>query len=137
MSQSETLALINSYPEPAKKHLLKLRELIFDLAKSANLEEPEESLKWGEPSYRVKGGSTLRMDWKAKTPDEYYLFFVCNTKLIDTFKTVFSDQLQFQGNRAIVLKLGEDIPEKILRTCIEMTFRYHSIKHIDLLNIDR
>ncbi len=51
--------------------MIHLRELVYQVV--AELESPiqlEETLKWGEPSYLTKYGSTVRMDWKAKTPDQ-------------------------------------------------------------------
>ena len=41
------------------------------------LKELEETLKWGEPSYLVKKGSTIRMDWKSKAPNQYAMYFKC------------------------------------------------------------
>ena len=51
----------------------------------------EETLKWGEPSYLTKHGSTLRMDWKAKAPDQYAMYFKCTSKLVPSFKAIFGD----------------------------------------------
>ena len=51
----------------------------------------EETLKWGEPCYITKTGSTLRMDWKAKTPTQYALYFKCTSRLVETFKLHFKN----------------------------------------------
>ncbi|TWD32516.1 hypothetical protein FB440_12112 [Vibrio crassostreae] len=74
------------YPLNARIRLEELRELIFKLSSDLQLGEVEESLKWGEPSYNVKTGSPIRIDWKLKSPNNYYLYFHCQTKLIDTFR---------------------------------------------------
>lgn len=122
----------NDYPQNVQPILKQLRSLIFKVAEESQL-DLEETLKWGEPSYSAKQGSPIRMDWKAKTPNEYYLFFHCQTKLIDTFKELYGDSLQFQGNRAIVLNLSNNMPEPILKHCIALALNYHKVKHLPLL----
>ncbi|CED58909.1 putative uncharacterized protein [Moritella viscosa] len=97
----------DEYPENARIRLGELRNLVLRLVSELELGGVEESLKWGEPSYSVKTGSPIRMDWKLKTPNSYYLFFNCKTKLVDTFRELYGDVLEFQGNRAIVLNLSE------------------------------
>jgi hypothetical protein len=73
------------------------------------------------------------MDWKPQTPDRYFLFFHCQTKLVDTFRELYSSSLEFQGNRAIVLGVEKELPEKVIRHCIALAFRYKAIKHLPLL----
>ncbi len=123
----------DSYPKHAKAVLLQVRSLIQEIAQQQDLGVVEETLKWGEPSYRVKGGSAVRFDWKEKTPQQYFLFFNCKTKLVDTFRELYSDDLEFQGNRAIVLNLNEPIPITIVQHCIELSLKYKSIKGLPLL----
>ena len=57
----------DEYPENARVRLAELRNLVFQIASELELGEVEETLKWGEPSYSVKTGSPLRMDWKLTT----------------------------------------------------------------------
>ncbi len=46
------------YPEAAQEKLLRIRQMIFDIAKrNGDVSEIEETLKWGEPSYVAKSGS--------------------------------------------------------------------------------
>ena len=123
----------DNYPKDAKAVLLQVRSLILDIAQQQKLGEVEETLKWGEPSYLVKGGSTVRCDWKAKTPQQYFIFFNCKTKLVDTFRELYSEELEFQGNRAIVLNLNDPIPRAIVQHCIELSLTYKSIKDLPLL----
>ncbi len=123
----------DSYPKDAKAVLLQVRSLILGIAQQQDLGVVEETLKWGEPSYQVKGGSAVRFDWKEETPQQYYLFFNCKTKLVDTFRELYSGELEFQGNRAIVLNLNEPIPIAIVQHCIELSLNYKSIKHLPLL----
>lgn len=123
----------DEYPENASIRLEELRSLVFRIAAELELGDVQESLKWGEPSYSVKIGSPLRMDWKSSSPDHYYLFFHCQTKLVDTFRELYVDVLEFQGNRAIVLSLFAPLPEATIKHCLELALTYHQRKHLPLL----
>lgn len=82
----------------------------------------------GEPAYvtvRPKSGTTIRIDWKAKNPDQIGLFVSCNTTLISTYRSLFDNELEFQGNRAILFPADKAVPEKQLKICIQMALRYH------------
>ncbi|UCS95928.1 DUF1801 domain-containing protein [Echinicola marina] len=113
-----------------------LRELVIKTAKEIEgIDELEETLRWGEPSYICKKGSTLRMDWKAKSPDQYAMYFKCTSRLVETFKLVFEDKFQFEGKRAIVFQIDQKIPEKELKACIRAALSYHKVKQLDDLGI--
>jgi hypothetical protein len=126
-------AKFDSYPDAVKSQLEYLRSLIFQVAADLALTDVDKSLKWEEPSYHVKHGSPIRIDWKQRSPDNYYLFFNCQTRLIDTFRELYSDILDFQGNRAIVLNLHQPIPEHAIKHCIELALTYKNRKHLPLL----
>jgi hypothetical protein len=127
--------VFKNYPKEVKQKMLQLRKLVLKTASEIEgLEKLEETLKWGEPSFVTKHGSTLRMDWKEKAPDQYALYFKCTSKLVPTFKTVFTDKFNFEKNRAILFKLNEEIPQAELKQCIKMALTYHKIKHLPLLN---
>jgi Domain of unknown function (DU1801) len=125
-------AHFGSYPAEVRKRMLALRALVFDVA--ANTEgvgELEETLKWGEPAYvtaQTKTGSTVRMDWKAKRPDTYSVYFNCNTDLVDRFRNMFPTEFRFEGNRAIVFNLKDRIAKDALAVCIAASLTYHSNK---------
>jgi hypothetical protein len=133
MMNKDVLAKFDTYPYCAKAKLLALRVLILEVIDKHNLGDVEETLKWGEPSYQVNGGSAVRIDYKAKAKNSYFLFFNCKTKLVDTFRELYSDVLTFAGNRAIVLDVNAPLPIDILRHCIELSLKYKSIKHLPLL----
>ena len=64
------------YPDSIRNKIFALRELVIETAKEINeITSIEETLKWGEPSYLTKNGSTIRMDWKPKTHDQYAMYF--------------------------------------------------------------
>ena len=128
--------VFDKYPEEVRTQLIRLRELVLESARELDgISKLEETLKWGEPSYLVKKGSTIRMDWKPKAPDQYAMYFKCTSRLVETFKTVYGDLFDYEGTRAIVFKQNEKIPVQELKQCIKAALRYHKIKHLPTLGI--
>lgn len=128
--------VFDRYPEKVQDKMHQLRALVLETAsETASITTIEECLKWGEPSYICKHGSTLRMDWKAKKPGQYALYFQCSSRLVETFKMMFGNQLNFEGKRAIILQLEEELPTDILKQCIKATLTYHKVKHLPTLGI--
>ena len=123
----------DSYPANVSILLTRLRDLIFEVAQQDGISDLVETLKWGEPSYMSKIGSTVRFDWKAKKPEQYCVYFNCKTSLIETFKEVYGDTFTYDGNRAIVFQVEDVVPYKALAHCLSMSLRYKKIKHLDLL----
>jgi len=129
---------IATYPPKVQKKLNALRKLILDTAKkSETVVELEETLKWGEPSYLAPKGSTLRMDWKAKAPDQYAMYFKCTSKLVLSFREVYGDFFQYEKNRAIVFQMNDKVPKKELAKCIDAALNYHHVKEEKLLGISK
>ncbi len=128
--------IFQSYPRNIRRKLMYLRQLIFDVASgTSDIGKVEETLKWGEPSYLVKGGSTVRIGWKESRPEYYVMYFNCNTKLVDTFKEVYSDSFNFEDSRAIVFRREDTVPSRVLKHCIALSLQYHKIKHLPLLGV--
>lgn len=134
IDNSAVAAAFDAYDKPVRRKLLQLRQLIFDVADShEEIGTIEETLKWGEPSYLTRGGSTIRLGKPKSQPSRYALYFNCNTKLVDTFRELYGDTLQFEGNRAVVFQVGEPMDTKAVSHCIELALRYHSLKKLPLL----
>jgi hypothetical protein len=124
----------NSYPKEIKPKLRFLRDLIIETASEIpEIKEIEETLKWGEPSYLVKKGSTIRIDWKAKKPDQYAMYFKCTSKLVPTFREVYGDRFKYENNRAILFNLNDSIPKNELKDCIALALQYHTLKTLPRL----
>jgi len=124
------------YPEHIRPKMEYLRHLILKAAAAIpEITRLEETLKWGEPSYLTKKGSTIRMDWKEKSPDQYAMYFKCTSKLVPTFKEVFPDTFTYEGTRAIVFGLDDPVPAEELVKCITAGLRYHSVKQLPLLGM--
>ena len=125
---------IHAYPEDIRNKLLFLRQLILLVAEDTNgVEGLEETIKWSQPSFASKSGSTIRIDWNANTPDRYFMFFHCQTRLVETFRVLYEGLFEFEGNRAIVFQRDRDFPAMPLKHCISLALLYHRVKHQPLL----
>ncbi len=120
---------LESYPDFVRDKLKDLRTLVIETAEETpEITDLEETLKWGEPSFLSKTGSTLRMDWKKKTPNQYQMYFKCTSRLVETFKLVFGELFEYEKNRAIIFRLDQEIPVAELKKCIKATLMYHKVK---------
>lgn len=123
----EVAAKFDAYPLAARRALLALREMIFETAKTTPaIGELQETLKWGEPAYMTS--STVRIGWKARAPERYAMYFHCQTTLAETFRTLFPNDFEYQGNRALVFKLGDHVPTDALAFCVAAALTYHLSK---------
>jgi len=124
----EVAAKFDTYPARVRRKLLVIRELVFrTAAETEGVGELEETLKWGEPAYtpRNKSGCAVRIDSKKKDPTHYAIYFLCQTNLVDTFRTVFPHDFLFEGNRALVFSLEDKVLTNALAMCIAESFTYH------------
>ncbi len=124
----EVAAKFDTYPPQARRKLMALRELVFKTAAATEgVGELEESLKWGEPAYtpKNKSGCAVRIDMKKKSPSQYAMYFLCQTNLVETFRTMFPTDFVFEGNRALVFSLDERVSTDALTECITASFTYH------------
>lgn len=127
---------IANYPDFVRDKMQFLREVVIETAEEIpEINHLEETLKWGEPSFVTKTGSTLRMDWKKKTPDQYQMYFKCTSRLVETFKLIFRDFFEYEKNRAIIFQLDQEIPLTELKQCIKATLMYHKVKNDITLGI--
>jgi hypothetical protein len=125
-----------SYPDFVRAKVEFLREIVHKTAQEIpEITDLEESLKWGEPSFLTKTGSTLRMDWKKKTPNQYQMYFKCTSRLVETFKMIFGDLFTYEKNRAIIFQLDQEIPVTELKKCIKASLLYHKVKNDPTLGI--
>lgn len=131
----EVESVFSKYPDTVRNKMLNLRRLVMEVAAEIGLSNLEETLKWGEPSYLAKKGSTIRMDWKEKVPGQYAMYFKCTSKLVPSFRLAYDGIFDYEGNRAIVFKLDEEIPETELKNCIKSALTYHQVKQLPLLGL--
>jgi hypothetical protein len=123
-------ATFAGYPVLARAKLLRLRSLIFEVAaETPGVGAIEETLKWGEPAYlttETESGSTVRIAWKKAQPDQYTMYFICTTNLVETFRSLFPTEFRFEANRAIHFDLEHAIPEDSVRFCIAAALTHHA-----------
>ena len=53
------------------------------------------------------------------------MYFHCQTTLIDSFKEMHHDQLEFGGNRCIIFHVKDKVPVAALSHCVAMALTYH------------
>jgi hypothetical protein len=127
-------AVFGAYPKPLQTRLLALRRLILDTAKvTKGVGALEETLKWGQSSYlttATKSGSTVRIDRIKSATDRYAVFFHCQTDLVETFRQLYPTELNYGGNRSILLDAEDPMPEAALRHCVALALTYHLRKKI-------
>ncbi len=125
-------AAFKACPPALKNKLLALRTMIFEVAASTpGVGELQETLKWNEPAYlttQSRSGSTIRIAPKKSNTAQYAMYFNCQTRLVDTFRTLFPTEFSYEGNRAIVFDTDQAVPEDALRFCIAMALTYHRHK---------
>ena len=124
-------AVFSAYPRAVKAGLQALRRLIFDTAGMTKGVGPlHETLKWGQPSYltpETKSGSTVRIDQVKAVPDQIAIYFHCQTDLVATFRELYPE-LNYGGNRSILLNAKDKLPEAELRHCVGLALTYHMRK---------
>lgn len=136
ITSPEVAEKFNSYPKSIRNKLMFLRQLILDTAAEIeDIDNLQETLKWGEPSYLSKAGSTIRMDWKKSKPEQYAMYFHCKTRLVETFRELYQDKLNFEGNRAIIFHENDAIPVDELKHCILLSLTYHRRKKLWMLGV--
>lgn len=120
-------AAFNAMAPQHRAALLQIRSLIFGVAhETEGVGEITETLKWGQPSYaplKPRIGSSVRLG--VSKSGHLALFFICHSGLVDRCRELYQNELEFEGNRAILLPPGKPVPENALRYCIAMTLTWH------------
>ncbi len=123
--------LIDAWPDAPRTQLLACRALFLDVAKEAEVGRLDETLKWGQPSWRParrNTGSTLRAYWFAKDPAFLSLYVDCKSNLATRMRDLYPDLPRNDGRRHLAIDLGAPLPEQALRHLAAMTFTYHRTK---------
>ena len=125
------LAHINHWPDAAKARLWECRALFHQIADQADVGRLDETLKWGQPSWRpvkTRTGSTLRAGWHIDHPDVLSLFVDCKTDLAVRMRDNYPQLPMNDGRRQIGLRLDAPLPRQAILHLAEMTFTYHRAK---------
>ncbi len=126
-------AVFDGYPDDVRPSLMALRQLILDTADSIDgVGAIEETLKWGQPSYLTtesRSGSTIRIAAAGNgSSHDYAMYFICHTNLVESFEAMFGDVFVYEGNRALLFSLGDEVPVDELRECVSRALMYHRHK---------
>ena len=117
------------YPMEFREKLLILREIILKVAKNTpQIGELIETLKWGEPSYLPEEkniGTTVRIHWLKTKPDQYGIYFNCQTNLIEQFKKRYGNKFSYEGKRALIFKIDDELNLKNISDCVSIALTYH------------
>ncbi len=127
---AEVVEVFDAYDVSIRSELLELRQLILTTAAEIEgIGAITETLKWGQPAYltsETRSGSTIRIAPTSPGSDhDYAMFFICHTHLVEHFAGLFGDTFTYDGNRAIVFRVGEERPMHELRECVAMALTYH------------
>ena len=121
--------VVNGWPKNAQTHFHGLRDIVKDTAATNPLVGPlTETLKWGEPSFlteQSRSGTTLRVAWKSKSPDEIGLFVICRTDMLEQVRALFPDAFRYEGTRAAYLPLSQTIPVEAVSYLASRAQTYH------------
>lgn len=123
---SDTPAVFDALPHQTRHALLRLRQMILDVAKTTHgAGQLSETVKWGQPSYEAiapKTGTPVRIG--VPKSGGVALYVHCQTTVIARARDVFSDSPMFEGNRAVLMPLTTDWPEAPLRQIIRSALTY-------------
>jgi hypothetical protein len=53
------------------------------------------------------------------------MYVHCQTDLVERYKQLYGDILKFEGSRAIVFDVDQDIPTEAVKHCLTMALTYH------------
>lgn len=118
--------IVSGYQPPVRQGVLRLRELIFQVAEGIPQAQPlKETLRWGQPAYLTPArvGSTLRLG--PHKDATFALFAHCQTTIIASYAQAFAGWDRIDGNRAVLFdSLGQIEPER-LSHLIRHALAYH------------
>jgi hypothetical protein len=126
---ADVAAVFSAFPEPVRTQLLKVRDLIFEVAAGIEGVGPlTETLKWGEPAYLTEAtgsGSTIRLGRLRSAERQCAVLLNCRTTLVDDLRSQFPDAFAYKKNRAVLLDPVKPLPEAPLAACLAMALTYH------------
>jgi hypothetical protein len=116
-------AVFDRYADDVGIRLLELRSLIFSVADDESITALEETLKWGQPAYLSKTGTTIRIDRDETHGGDIALYVNCKTTLVDEWRERFPE-FKFGGTRSLHLRLEDDLEDPRLKMCIADALGY-------------
>ena len=128
-SDTAVAEVFATYAPAQRKRLNELRDIIYQVAATTEgVGSIEEALRWQQPSYltlETGSGSTVRIDAIKGDPNKYAMYLLCQTGLVNHFKQIYPKTFQFEGNRALIFDVADELPQAELRHCVSMALTYH------------
>lgn len=110
-----------TYTDIEKEKLQEMSNLIERVAEKLSVVIKAER-KWGQLSFSSTIGTPIRI---ARFDENHVAFFVhCQTTLVEQWREMFTDSLEFSKTRAVLLKNHEELPINELEICIQMALTY-------------
>jgi hypothetical protein len=116
-------AVFDRYADDVSNKLLELRRLVFSVAHDESIAALEETLKWGQPAYLSKTGTTIRIDRDETHGGDIALYVNCKTTLVGEWRERFPG-FTFGGTRSLHLRLSDRIDDDRLKMCIADALTY-------------
>lgn len=117
------LEIYNNYTDLQQGKLIELKQLIMNVASNLGDITIQESLKWKQLSFSSQNGTPIRIDRFSES--QIGLFVHCQTTLVEEWRELFGNSLDFSKNRAILLSVNSELPIEELTLCIQMALTYH------------
>jgi Domain of unknown function (DU1801) len=131
-SEAAVAEVFANYSPTQRERLHELRDLIYQVAATTDgVGAIDEALRWQQPSYltpETGSGSTVRIDAIKSQPKKSAMYFHCQTGLVDHFKTIYPKTFKYEGNRAIIFDVADNLPKAELRHCVSLALTYHQRK---------
>jgi Domain of unknown function (DU1801) len=128
-SEAAVVEVFSNYASPQRERLHELRDLIYQVAATTHgVGAIDEALRWQQPSYltpETGSGSTIRIDAIKSQANKYAMYFHCQTGLVDHFKQIYPKTFKYEGNRALIFDVADDLPQAELRHCVSLALTYH------------
>jgi len=127
------LAHVSHWSPAAQALLWRCRRLFHDVAASADTGRLDETLKWGQPSWRPvkpRTGTTLRMGWDANSPERLSFFVDCKTDLAARMRDIYPDLPLNDGQRHLGILVDAVFLQQAITHLAEMTFTYHRARRL-------
>lgn len=123
-ANDQVAAAFAAMPSEPRDGLLRLRELIFEVARDLpNAPAVEETLKWGQPAYLTRKGSTIRLG--VPKSGGFALFVHCQSRLIPDYEVAFPMADRIEGTRAVLFDAADQIDAGRHGWLIARALTYH------------
>ena len=70
----------------------------------------------------------MRINALKGSADGYALYLNCKTSLLESYRHLYPESFDFEGQRAVLLSTERPVPEAALKHCIVLALTYHLAK---------